>query len=103
MILGWRVRCQPALGELPIEPRIVNFLPDPFLRVFPFSGGTPIDESDDWQISLEPRFAAAGASAWLAGSKDAAVRITVAPGGYTFHATGTGPGGVALIELFASP
>jgi len=93
----------PALGELPIDPPILNFLPDPFLRVFPFSGGTPIDENDDWDISLEPRFAAAGASAWTAGSKDAAVRVTVAPGGYTFHATGTGAGGVALIELFASP
>jgi endoglucanase len=91
----------PALGELPVVPKIVNFIPDPFLQVF--SGSTLIGENNNWESSLAPRFAAAGASSLLTGSKDAAIRVTVAPGAYTFHATGIGAGGVALIELFESP
>jgi hypothetical protein len=37
------------------------------------------------------------------GSKDAAIRVVLVPGGSSVHATGKGGGGVAIIEIYESP
>lgn len=76
-------------------------MPDPKLTLF--SGQTPIGENDDWDPALAADFLAAGAFAFENASKDAAIKPQLAQGGYTVHATGTGPGGVALIELYEMP
>jgi endo-1,4-beta-xylanase len=76
-------------------------LPDPRLTVY--AGQTSIAENNDWNATLAPAFLAAGAFAFENGSKDAAIRVPLNPGGYTVHATGTGNGGIALVELYESP
>lgn len=86
----------PALGDYDL----VGFHPDPQLRVF--QGSTDIGFDDDWDSSLQSRFAEVGAFPLTEGSKDAAVRMAVKPGGYTMHTTGIGEG-IVLVELYGAP
>jgi len=86
----------PALGPLGVS----GFAPDTHLRVY--SGQTEIGANNDWDIALEPFFAAVGAFGFPPGSKDAALRVAVQPGSYTVHATAIGSGGIALVELYES-
>jgi len=72
-------------------------LSDPFLTLF--AGPSPIASNDDWS-SDDGR--TLGAFALAAGSADAVLRRTLAPGGYTAQvtpATGTAPG-EALDEIY---
>lgn len=80
-------------------------LSDPQITVF--SGGTPILSNNDWWnqpdvAALESVTTAIGAGALAAGTRDAALVGTFAPGPYTVHVAGTNQTtGVALTELHA--
>ncbi len=53
---------------------------------------------------LASSFNAVGAFALPAGSRDAAVELTLAPGGYTVHVSpATGATGEVLIEIYELP
>jgi hypothetical protein len=78
---------------------VAGVLGDPVLTVF--SGSTAIAANDDWDASLAGDFARVGAVAWPVGSKDAAVMLTLPPGGYTAHVNGRdNTTGIALVEVF---
>jgi len=89
-----------------VGPRLADFevsgtLPDPHVRVY--SGSNEAGVNDDWNASLAPRFDEVGAFSLVPDSKDAALQISLTPGLSSIHATGIGPGGVALVELYESP
>jgi hypothetical protein len=87
-------------GLVPNVP-LALVLPDPEMRVF--TGNTEITHNDDWEIATRAYFLPTGAFDLSDGSKDAAMRLVLPPGGHTVHATGKGAGGVALVELYDSP
>ncbi|HUG12087.1 MAG TPA: carbohydrate binding domain-containing protein [Opitutaceae bacterium] len=76
-------------------------VPDPEMRIF--TGSAQINQNDDWEIATRAYFLPTGAFDLPDGSKDAALRMVLPPGGHTVHATGKGTGGVALVELYESP
>ncbi len=86
---------------------VAGTLTDPTLTVF--RDGTAVAANDNWSIaanSAEVVAAAAnaGAFALTAGSRDAALLITLAPGAYTAVVTGVGgTTGTALVEVYALP
>lgn len=90
----------PGLAAFGVADTVV----DPTLRIF--DGGTaPVDQNDDWgtasnAASLPVLFSSLGAFALSAGSRDAALAISVS-GSRTAHIIGkaTVPG-VALVELY---
>jgi hypothetical protein len=69
-----------------------------------FRGSTRIAVNDDWgkgSGATAATLAAVGAFALPAGSKDAALLLTLPPGVYTAHCSGVGATtGVALIEVY---
>jgi hypothetical protein len=110
----------PSLGGPPFS--IPGTLANPFLRIF--SGSTSIAQNDDWQTT-DPLCASmglvCGGAAEIAATgldpcdpnpsqstsppgcaQEAAILITLAPGGYTAIQSGVGGGtGIGLIEVFA--
>jgi hypothetical protein len=77
-------------------------LPDPIPLQIQFPIG---NENDDW---TDPAIAAAaarsGTFALTAGSRDAALLVTLPPGTYTAQVSGVGGStGVALIEVYEVP
>jgi hypothetical protein len=89
----------PGLTPYVLDPD--SLLEDPHLRVY--RGDTEINLNDDWEASLSTYFNAVGAFSLPVGSKDAALRQPLTPGGYTVHATGLTGGGVAIVEIYESP
>ena len=90
----------PSLAPL-LQPHEQSLVAqDPFLRFYD-SSNSLFGETDDWDPSLQPRFAAVGAYSWITGSKDSADRIGVQPGTFTAHASVLGEGGIILIEMYA--
>ncbi|MSU49625.1 MAG: hypothetical protein EXS37_11160 [Opitutus sp.] len=90
----------PGLAAFGVADTVV----DPTLRIF--DGGTaPVDQNDDWgsatnAASLPALFSGLGAFALTAGSRDAALAISVS-GSRTAHIIGkTATAGVALVELY---
>jgi hypothetical protein len=93
-----------------IGPTLATFavtgaLADPTIAVM--TANTPIASNDNWEngTSTAAQIAAAsarvGAFALPAGSRDAALLITLQPGAYTVLVTGVGDtAGVALIEIY---
>ena len=92
-----------------IGPGLASFgltgvLGDPILTLF--RSGTPIATNDDWEISRSSAAIAVtaqrvGAFPLGAGSLDAALLITLAPGAYTAVITGAdGTTGIALVEVY---
>lgn len=79
---------------------VFGVLPDPRLTLY--RDGTAIAANDDWTGStLGDVFSRVGAFPLESGSKDAAVVVTLDAGvGYSVHVSGTGPGGVVLVELY---
>ncbi len=79
-------------------------LADPVLTIY--QGGTELATNDDWEISRSSAAIAAttqrvGAFALGAGSRDAALLLTLPPGAYTTVITGADGGtGIALIEIY---
>jgi sugar lactone lactonase YvrE len=92
----------PALASQGIAA--TDVLADPVLTLF--SGSTTIATNDNW--GDDPSNAAAVAQAnqtyntnWPSNSKDAALVMTLAPGGYTAQVSGkNNTTGIALIEVF---
>jgi len=82
-----------------------------------FSGSTVIAQNDDWSVptpiagqtaataaELTAAAQSVGAFALGAGSRDAAVLVTLAPGAYTAQVAGAGTTtGVALVEIYEVP
>ncbi|MEN9635226.1 MAG: hypothetical protein RL077_3630, partial [Verrucomicrobiota bacterium] len=93
----------PALKEFGVD----GVLSDPRLTVF--SGEAVVfAENDNWGTNdvaaLLAAQSAVGAFPLPAGSKDAVLLLTLAPGAYTAHVGGVGAGeGVALIEIYQLP
>jgi hypothetical protein len=81
---------------------VTGLLTDP--RIELFSGQTRIGENDTWSPATQATFDTVGAFALPAGSKDAALVATLAPGTYTAQVSGAGATtGVALVEVYAVP
>lgn len=88
----------PGLAPFGVGDRLA----DPQLSLVPL-GGLPIASNDDWPDlpSVQSAFAAAGAFALSSGSKDAALVITLEPGGYTVVVSGANATtGNALVEIY---
>lgn len=88
----------PGLSQFGVS----NFLSDP--RLVLYSSGRSIAANDDWS-SDKPRIEAARqavhAFSWAEGSKDAALILTLPPGGYTAQVSDKNDAnGVALIEVY---
>jgi len=90
----------PALAKL----GIANALSAPVLKVFNAAGAL-LATGKAWSgAEIAAATAAAGGFALDAGSKDAAVLLTLSPGSYTFEITGdNGATGEALAEIYAAP
>jgi hypothetical protein len=77
---------------------------DPVLKVF--RGQTLVATNDDWSPSAEMTEAVRRTQAFplQAGSKDAAMILSLDPGGYSVQAvTATGEPGIALVEVYLMP
>jgi hypothetical protein len=90
-----------------VGPKLTSFgvtdvLADPKLEVY--SGTTKLSENDTWNQMLAPTFASVSAFALDAGSRDAALLTSLAPGSYTVQVSGSDGGtGEALIEIYEVP
>jgi hypothetical protein len=95
----------PTLSTLGVN----GSLADPTLRLIRQDNGLTVRENDDWgrgnDASVVTNVAAeVGAFALPAGSKDAALLITLPPGVYTaIVGTATGASGIALVEVYEVP
>ncbi len=88
-----------AVGPTLAQFGVPGTLVDPKLEVY--SGSTKINENDNWGASLAPTFGAVGAFGLTAGSKDAALLVTLQPGGYTVQVSGADGGtGEAIVEIY---
>lgn len=83
---------------------VAGAVPDPQLTVY--SGSNVIAQAGAWanDAALSQTFAAVGAFSLQAGSADAALILTLAPGAYTVQAASkSGASGVALVEVYEVP
>ncbi len=86
---------------------VANALSRPALALF--SGQTLVAENQGWSASTDAAAIAdaagsAGAFAFAAGSRDAALIVHLAPGAYTAQVTGVGGAtGIALVEVYELP
>jgi hypothetical protein len=93
----------PAL--LAVDPNFPNPLADPVLEIFDGSSRSVI-RNDNWSDggaagALTSAFAGVGAFPFPAGSRDAAVRLSLDPGDYTAVISGAGgTTGTALAEVY---
>ena len=86
----------PALTGFGVAGALTN----PSLKIYN-SEGQAILDNDDWiGAQTAASFAQTGAFTLPEGSKDAALVTTLAPGAYTLHILSSGPGGVALAEIY---
>ena len=89
----------PTLSEFGVDAP----LSDPKLEIYS-DAGVKITENDNWAASLAATFTAVGAFPLTAGSRDAALLTTLAPGSYTVQVSGVGGGtGEGLIEIYEVP
>jgi hypothetical protein len=89
----------PKLAAFGVE----GFLNDPKLEIYN-SSGVKLSENDTWSSTLVPTFNAVGAFQLDAGSRDAALLTSLAPGTYTVQVRGADGGtGEALIEIYEVP
>lgn len=85
----------PALAAL----GVAGVVADPVLTVY--SGTAVVGQNDNWEAGLAADFQKVGAFGWTAGSKDAALVLTLPAGAYSAHVSGAGGGtGVALLEVY---
>jgi YD repeat-containing protein len=93
----------PAL--LAVDPNFPNPLADPVLEIFDGSSRS-VMRNDNWSDggaagALTSAFANVGAFPFPAGSRDAALRLTLSPGDYTAVISGAGgTSGTALAEVY---
>jgi hypothetical protein len=90
-----------GLGPALTKYNVPNTLPDPRLRVYN-SSQTVIAENDNWSAAdVSSATASVGAAELAAGSKDAAIVLTLNPGAYTAIVSDVnGATGNGLIEIF---
>jgi hypothetical protein len=85
----------PTLGEF----GVLGVIADPKLEVY--QDAARVAENDNWAASLAPAFGSVGAFQLTPGSRDAAIELTLSPGGYTVHVSpASGSPGEALIEIY---
>jgi hypothetical protein len=95
-----------AIGRTLQSFGVQGALADPRLTVYRSS--TIVAENDNWggadTAAVLAAQLAVGAFPLPAGSKDAVLLLTLAPGAYTAQVTGVGAGeGVALVEIYQAP
>jgi hypothetical protein len=92
-----------AVGPTLASYGVPGTLVDPQLAVY--DGGTVIASNDNWSSSLSSTFTVVGAFALNAGSRDAAIVVTLQAGKpYTVQVSGVGSTtGEALVEVYAMP
>ncbi len=90
----------PRLATTPFN--VGGTLADPLLVVYgPNSSTREAARNDNWNSADAAAFAAVGAFALTAGSRDAAIVTTLPPGSYTAQVSGVGgTTGVALVEVY---
>jgi hypothetical protein len=83
---------------------VAGALPDPQLALMPQAGAEPIAFNDDWSDTAVVRSAFTNSGAFLlpAGSKDAALVVTIEPGAYTVVVSSViaSVTGQALVEIY---
>jgi hypothetical protein len=85
---------------------VLNFVPDPYLRIFRTGENTPFDENDDWDPALAPVMEQVYAFPLIvppntSDTKSAAMRLLLPAGGYTAHLSDVkGDSGVGLVEIY---
>lgn len=92
-----------AIGPGLIPLGVDGVLADPQLSVFPAGASVAIAGNDDWggSAALRTTFTNAGAFAITDNSRDAAVDVTLPPGGYTVVTSGvSSTTGTALVEIY---
>jgi arylsulfatase A-like enzyme len=79
---------------------VTGALADPLLELR--LGQTPVQTNDNWLAADAATFAASGAFALTAGSRDAALVATLSPAAYTVQTSSAvaGGSGVALLEIY---
>lgn len=88
----------PGLGAFGVP----GVLGDPKLELF--RDGVRVAENDNWDAALGQAATAVGAFALAGGSRDAALLMTLLPGGYTAQVSGvSGATGAALVEIYEVP
>jgi hypothetical protein len=101
-------------GQIPVRvliravgPSLSSFgltgvLADPKLEVF--RGDSRLAENDNWDASVGATFATVGAFSFPAGSRDAALVVSLTPGNYSAQVSGVAnTSGLALIEVYELP
>ena len=91
----------PGLAALGVP----GTLDDPKLALYD-SAQMKMTESDDWSPGLASAFASVGAFALAEGSRDAALLVTLTPGGYSAQvgaATSAAAPGTVLVEVYEVP
>lgn len=86
-----------------IGPALTGFgvggaLANPKLKIY--RGSTLVSENDDWSAETAASFSRVGAFGLTAGSRDAALLVTLESGAYTAHVSDGGAAGVALAEIY---
>lgn len=82
---------------------VSGYAANPRLDVYPLGQSTVVAGNDDWAgtTELKSAFSASGAFALDSASRDAAIVLTLDPGGYTVVVTSTGgTTGYALVEVY---
>jgi hypothetical protein len=85
--------------------QVPDTMADPKIEVFN-SAGVKIMQNDNWGGSdtLTALGTSVGAFPLTAGARDAALVLTVPPGGYTIQVSGVdGSAGVVLVEVYELP
>ena len=91
-----------AVGPTLASFGVTNALVDPKFEVY--AGPSRVAENDTWAASLSSVFASVGAFALAPNSKDAALMLSLLPGGYTVQVSGADGGtGEALVEIYELP
>lgn len=79
-----------------LAPFLSDYLRDPVITLNNISTGQAVDTNNDWTTRPE-----AGQLGYTAGSKDAGMQVTLAPGAYTANVTaGDGGTGIARIDAY---
>jgi mRNA-degrading endonuclease toxin of MazEF toxin-antitoxin module len=95
-----------AIGPGLAQFGVPGTLADPQLAVIPLGGSAAVASNNDWggSAALTAAFTATGAFAVATSSRDAALLVTLAPGGYTAEVSGVGTAtGAVLVEVYEVP
>ncbi len=111
LIAGFVVRgSQPrrllirAVGPTLADLGVTGTLADPKIEVTAQSDGKIVGTNDNWDAALATTFTSVGAFALRAGSKDAALVLTLPPGAYTATVSGvSNTTGIAIVEVYDLP